>query len=146
MDFKEIYFGTTVICWGQLTVCSKHLFQGCLLSWLCIALSLVSWREQLSNVLLTALWFCRSRLLCSVTFDYFLHLHLLLHFPCPFHFPSQAHSTKWGTPIYKPYRYVPPQRVSFSSVSSLKYGIDFAILVWNRVYIPPVWSGMPFLE
>ena len=25
-----------------------------------------------------------------------------------------------GTPIYKPYRYVPPQRVSFSSISSLK--------------------------
>ena len=25
-----------------------------------------------------------------------------------------------GTPIYKPYRYVPPQRVPFSSISSLK--------------------------
>ena len=25
-----------------------------------------------------------------------------------------------ATPIYKPYRYVPPQRVSFSSISSLK--------------------------
>ena len=25
-----------------------------------------------------------------------------------------------GTPIHKPYRYVPPQRVSFSSISSLK--------------------------
>ena len=42
------------------------------------------------------------------------------------------------TPIYKPYRYVPPQRVSFSSISSPKSGIDFAILVRNRVYIPSV--------
>ena len=25
-----------------------------------------------------------------------------------------------GTPIYKPYRYVPPQRVPFSSISGLK--------------------------
>ena len=25
-----------------------------------------------------------------------------------------------GTPIYKPYRCVPPQKVSFSSISSLK--------------------------
>ena len=32
-----------------------------------------------------------------------------------------------GTPLYKPYRYVPPQRVGlFFRRSSLKTGIDFA--------------------
>ena len=31
-----------------------------------------------------------------------------------------------GTPLYKPYRYVPPQRVGFLSCFSLKTGIHFA--------------------
>jgi len=30
-----------------------------------------------------------------------------------------------GTPLYKVYRYVPPQRVWFSSCFGLKAGIDF---------------------
>ena len=30
-----------------------------------------------------------------------------------------------GTPLYKPYRYVPPQRVGFLSRFGLKTGIDF---------------------
>ena len=31
-----------------------------------------------------------------------------------------------GTPLYKPYRYVPPQRVRFLCRFGLKTGIDFA--------------------
>ena len=31
-----------------------------------------------------------------------------------------------GTPLYKPYRYVPPQRVGFLRRFGLKTGIDFA--------------------
>ena len=31
-----------------------------------------------------------------------------------------------GTPLYKPYRYVPPQRVGFLRLFGLKTGIDFA--------------------
>ena len=31
-----------------------------------------------------------------------------------------------GTPFYKPYRYVPPQRVGFLRRFGLKTGIDFA--------------------
>ena len=31
-----------------------------------------------------------------------------------------------GTPLYKPYRYVPPQRVGFLCPFGLKTGIDFA--------------------
>ena len=42
-----------------------------------------------------------------------------------------------GTPLYKPYRYVPPHRVGFS-----------AVLVWKRVYtgytLCPFWSGIGF--
>ena len=34
---------------------------------------------------------------------------------------GQRGSSSIHTPIYKPYRYVPPQRVSFSSISSLKW-------------------------
>ena len=33
-----------------------------------------------------------------------------------------------GTPLYKPYRYVPPQRVGFLRRFGLKMGIDFAHL------------------
>ena len=33
-----------------------------------------------------------------------------------------------GTPIYKPYRHVPPQRVGFLRRFGLKTGIDFAHL------------------
>ena len=30
-----------------------------------------------------------------------------------------------GTPLYKPYRYVPPQRVGFLDLFGLKTGVDF---------------------
>ena len=30
-----------------------------------------------------------------------------------------------GTPLYKPYRYVPPQRVGFLGLFGLKTGMDF---------------------
>ena len=33
--------------------------------------------------------------------------------------------TPWGTPFYKPYRYMPPQRVLFLRCFSLKTGINF---------------------
>ena len=39
---------------------------------------------------------------------------------------SQEHTDPRGTPIYKPYRYVPPQRVGFLCRFGLKTGIDFA--------------------
>ena len=42
-----------------------------------------------------------------------------------------------GTPLYKPYRYVPPHRVGFLCGFGLKTGIRvyaFPILVWNRVW------------
>ena len=39
-----------------------------------------------------------------------------------------------GTPLYKPYRYVPPQRVGFLRRFVLKSGIDLPILVWNRLW------------
>ena len=32
-----------------------------------------------------------------------------------------------GTPLYKPYRYVPPQRVGFLRLFSLKTGTEFAL-------------------
>ena len=35
-------------------------------------------------------------------------------------------STPGGTPLFKPYRYVPPQRVEFSGLFGLKTDIDFA--------------------
>ena len=35
-------------------------------------------------------------------------------------------SRERGTPLCKPYRYVPPQRVGFLSLFGLKTGIDFA--------------------
>ena len=35
-------------------------------------------------------------------------------------------STPAGTPLFKPYRYVPPQRVEFSGLFGLKTDIDFA--------------------
>ena len=39
------------------------------------------------------------------------------------------------TPLYKPYRYVPPHRVGFLHRFGLKTGlIHFAILVWNQVW------------
>ena len=42
---------------------------------------------------------------------------------------SQEHTDPRGTPIYKPYRYVPPQRVGFLCLFGLKTGIDFAHIV-----------------
>ena len=39
-----------------------------------------------------------------------------------------------STPFYKPYRYVPPQRVGFSRLFGLKTGIDFA----------PFWYGIGY--
>ena len=35
-------------------------------------------------------------------------------------------STPAGTPLFKPYRYVPPQRVEFLGLFGLKTDIDFA--------------------
>ena len=43
-------------------------------------------------------------------------------FPCPMH---KAPGPGGGTPLYKVYRYVPPQRVWFLSRFGLKTGIDF---------------------
>ena len=46
--------------------------------------------------------------------------------------PHAAFSRCWArggggtTPLYKPYRYVPPQKVSFLRRFGLKTGIDFA--------------------
>ena len=51
-----------------------------------------------------------------------------------------------GTPLYKPYRYVPPQRVGLFSPFDLITGVEggggytLPILVWNRnsqEYPPP---------
>ena len=39
---------------------------------------------------------------------------------------SCIHYSRGGTPSYKPYRYVPPQRVWFSVLFGLKTGIHFA--------------------
>ena len=39
-----------------------------------------------------------------------------------------------GTPLYKPYRYVPPRRVGFLRLFGLKTGIDFA----------PFWYGIGY--
>ena len=38
------------------------------------------------------------------------------------------------TPLYKLYRYVPPQRVWFLSCFGLKTGIELTIMVLNRVW------------
>ena len=43
-----------------------------------------------------------------------------------------------GTPLYKPYRYVPPQRVGLFSPFNLitgmgRGGYTLPILVWNRI-------------
>ena len=38
------------------------------------------------------------------------------------------------TPLYKPCRFVPPQRVWILGCFGLNTGIDFPILVWNRVW------------
>ena len=38
---------------------------------------------------------------------------------------GKCHSSPGGTPLYKPYRYVPPQRVGFLRRFGLKTGIDF---------------------
>ena len=39
---------------------------------------------------------------------------------------SCIHYSGGGTPLYKPYRYVPPQRVWFLVLFGLKTGIHFA--------------------
>ena len=38
---------------------------------------------------------------------------------------GKCHKSPGGTPLYKPYRYVPPQRVGFLRRFDLKTGIDF---------------------
>ena len=45
-------------------------------------------------------------------------------FECSF-FSSNGSNARGGTPLYKVYRYVPPQRVWFLSRFGLKTGIDF---------------------
>ena len=47
---------------------------------------------------------------------------------CPYSIPRATGGGGAGagsTPLYKPYRYVPPQRVGFLCYFSLKMGIDF---------------------
>ena len=39
-----------------------------------------------------------------------------------------------GTHLYKPYRYVPPQRAWYLGLFGLKTGIHLPILVWNRLW------------
>ena len=39
-----------------------------------------------------------------------------------------------GTPLYKPCRFVPPQRVWILGRFGLNTGVDFPTLVWNRVW------------
>ena len=50
--------------------------------------------------------------------------------------PILAWFPRGGTPLYKPYRYVPPHRVGFLHRFGLKTGLNFAhiVLVWNRVW------------
>ena len=45
---------------------------------------------------------------------------------CNRQFTVLATPPEGGTPLYKPYRYVPPQRVGFLRPFGLKTGIDFA--------------------
>ena len=46
-----------------------------------------------------------------------------------------VYSTAGGTPLYKPYRYVPPQRVWFLVLFGLKTTVyTLPILVWKRVW------------
>ena len=49
---------------------------------------------------------------------------------CAVSFPRGG--VRWGTPLYKPYRYVRPHRVGFLSRFSLKTRIHFAILVYIK--------------
>ena len=46
-------------------------------------------------------------------------------FTAPFSIACEKALTRGGTPLYKVYRYVPPQRVWFLSRFGLKTGIDF---------------------
>ena len=40
-----------------------------------------------------------------------------------------------STPLYKPYRYVPPHRVGFLRRVGLKTDVHFShLMVWNRVW------------
>ena len=47
-----------------------------------------------------------------------------------------------GTPLYKPYRYVPPQRVRFLHLIGLKTGIDFALFGLESG--PGGWAVLPY--
>ena len=53
-----------------------------------------------------------------------------------------------GTPLYKPCRFVPPQRVWILGRLGLNTGIDFPILVWNQVWfsreLGSVWTYLSF--
>ena len=42
------------------------------------------------------------------------------------HWGGKGRGGRGGTPLYKPYRYVPPQRVGFLRRFGLKKGTDFA--------------------
>ena len=47
-------------------------------------------------------------------------------YPCQDFYGGKAHiPTPRGIPLYKPYRYVPPQRLGFLCRFGLKTGIDF---------------------
>ena len=48
---------------------------------------------------------------------------------------SCSQTREGGTPLYKPYRYVPPHRVGFLRRFGLKTGI---------IYTLPIWSGMGY--
>ena len=53
-----------------------------------------------------------------------------------------------GTPLYKPYRYVPPHRIGFLRRFGLKRVHILLILVWNRVWFlrnyGSVWTYLSF--
>ena len=53
-----------------------------------------------------------------------------------------------GTPLYKPYRYVPPHRVEFLRCFGLKTGVHFAHFGLERVWFPKerriVWMYLSF--
>ena len=78
---------------------------------------------------------------CFCFFVFFLIFSLRLLYTCI-----------WGgggvTPLYKPYRYVPPHRVGFLRCFGLKMGVHFAHFGLERVWFPKelriVWMYLSF--
>ena len=51
-------------------------------------------------------------------------------------FPVSSRFSAWGAdPLYKPYRYVPPQRFWFLGLSGLKTGIHYVHFVLESVMV-----------